>query len=138
MRKAGSINVLRALVVLGAGVLLAGTALANKPASIASNDAGAPPVAGPDDSYPAILIVPTSKAARSDETADLNRTICRMGPPPTGSRLGAERECHTEREWNDIRQEQWGEITRFQLMPTQTNFMHDCCEFQTARPPIGQ
>ncbi|GEM_PF-7041750 len=138
MRKAGSISFLAALTVLGAGIALSGPALANRPASIGANDAGTPPVAASDESYPAVLIVPTSKAAPSDETADLNRTICRMGPPPTGSRLGAERECHTEREWKDIRQEQWGQVTRFQLMSMQTNLVHDCCETQSSKLSFGQ
>jgi hypothetical protein len=27
--------------------------------------------------------------------------VCKTGAPTTGTRLGASRECHTQREWNE-------------------------------------
>lgn len=40
------------------------------------------------------------------QTGDPDQVICRTGPPPIGSRIGATRECHTQREWDRMRQEQ--------------------------------
>jgi hypothetical protein len=38
---------------------------------------------------------------------NLDEIVCRSEPPTTGSRLGAGRECHTVRQWNEReRQEQ--------------------------------
>ena len=36
--------------------------------------------------------------------ANLDEIFCKMSPPTTGTRLGAARECHTVREWNDRQQ----------------------------------
>jgi len=44
-------------------------------------------------------------AASSSTDADLDKIECRMGTPPTGSRLGATRTCHTEREWAQIQKD---------------------------------
>ena len=35
-----------------------------------------------------------------DSSPELNRIVCRSNPPPTGSRLGGTRECHSVHEWN--------------------------------------
>ena len=32
---------------------------------------------------------------------DPDQIICKTSPPPTGTRLGGGRECHTKREWDD-------------------------------------
>ena len=44
----------------------------------------------------------TQTAQASD--ADLDKTVCKTMPPPTGTRLGQRRECRTQREWNQIQQ----------------------------------
>jgi hypothetical protein len=49
--------------------------------------------------------VPAAASAQSAD-ADADKVVCRMGPPPTGTRLGSTRECHTQREWDRIREEQ--------------------------------
>ena len=44
----------------------------------------------------------TAPAATTDASSgdNLDKIVCRSSPPPTGTRLGATRECHTQREWN--------------------------------------
>ena len=36
-------------------------------------------------------------------SSDADKMVCRNMAPATGSRLGARRECRTQREWDDIR-----------------------------------
>ena len=48
---------------------------------------------------------PTVTAA-TPQTNDPDQVICRTGPPPIGSRIGATRECHTQREWDRMHEEQ--------------------------------
>src|ERR1700754_4456282 len=40
-------------------------------------------------------------AAQATNSADLDKMVCKSMDPPTGSRLGSRRECHTQREWDD-------------------------------------
>jgi len=47
-------------------------------------------------------VVVTGKAGDDDE---LDRIVCHAEPPKTGSRLGGERECFTQRQWNDREKE---------------------------------
>ena len=42
---------------------------------------------------------PAAPAARNSG-ANLDEVVCKNSAPPTGSRLGGGRECHTQREWN--------------------------------------
>src|SRR5689334_15935566 len=65
-------------------------------------DSVAAPVTAP---APAIAVA-AAAAAAPVQSADVDKVICHIGPAPTGSRLGATRECHTQREWDRIRQEQ--------------------------------
>jgi hypothetical protein len=48
--------------------------------------------------------VQTAAPAQAGDTtqtanSDLDQVVCRTMPPPVGTRLGARRECHTQREW---------------------------------------
>ena len=53
-------------------------------------------------STPAAAPAPTSPAASADP--DYNTTmVCKTMEPATGTRLGARHECHTQREWDQIR-----------------------------------
>jgi hypothetical protein len=70
----------------------------------------AEPASAPDSTTSA---APAAAPAHAPET-DSNRIVCRVGPPPTGSRLGGTRECHTQQEWDRIRQEQKNMIERGQ------------------------
>ena len=42
---------------------------------------------------------PVSAPAPAD---DLDKVVCHVGEPDTGTRLGAHKECHTKREWAQI------------------------------------
>jgi hypothetical protein len=44
---------------------------------------------------------PAAASADADVGADLDKVVCRSTAPPTGSRLGGGRECHTVRQWNE-------------------------------------
>ena len=44
---------------------------------------------------------PSAPAAQASSQSDLDRIECRSQPPMTGTRLGATRECHTVRAWNE-------------------------------------
>lgn len=43
-------------------------------------------------------VEPASAAGSSS----LDRITCKSYAPPTGTRFGARRECHTQREWNNL------------------------------------
>lgn len=45
----------------------------------------------------------TAQTAQASD-AELDKTVCKTLPPPTGSRLGTRRECRTQREWDMIQQ----------------------------------
>ena len=49
---------------------------------------------------------PAPTATAAAQTSDPDQVICRTGPPPIGSRIGATRECHTQREWGRMHEEQ--------------------------------
>ena len=82
-----------------AGLLVAG--------GIAAADPSAPDAPTTTQATPA--------TTTTQDTADLDRIVCKAGPAPTGSRLGATRECHSQREWNRIQTEQQQALTRDQL-----------------------
>jgi hypothetical protein len=42
----------------------------------------------------------TTTAPAATSTTNPDEIVCRNSPPPTGSRLGGGRECHTQREWD--------------------------------------
>jgi len=56
---------------------------------------------------------PAATAATDSSAVNLDEIICKNSAPPTGSRLGGGRECHTQREWNR-RQQESEDITRRQ------------------------
>ena len=53
-------------------------------------------------------------AAQTHATDDQDKVVCRTLEPPTGTRLGARRECRTQKEWNDLMQEHQKSVTDFQ------------------------
>ena len=71
---------------------------ANAPATSAQA-APAAPAAQPATAAPAAPV------AQADATPNLDEIVCRASPPPTGSRLGGGRECHTVRQWNERERE---------------------------------
>lgn len=84
---------------VGAGLLMTGGVAIAQPASqalIAAADA-------------------TSPVATDSQANDLDRIVCKSGPPPTGTLIGTGRECHTQREWDRRMHEQQQELTRQQI-----------------------
>jgi hypothetical protein len=59
------------------------------------------------------VVAPNGSAAQPN---GLDQVVCQNGPAPTGSRIGATRECHTQREWDRMRQEQRHVIETHQTM----------------------
>jgi hypothetical protein len=80
------------LLVSVAGMVLAGSA--------AMADAVPPP--------------PAPAASDAAKTNDLDKTVCRTLAPATGTRIGARRECRTQREWDDIRQQSQKETNKME------------------------
>jgi hypothetical protein len=80
-------------LVTAAGLFLASSAFADPPA--------AQPQAAP--------------APAPASTDDLDKVVCRSMPPKTGSRIGPQRECRTQREWDSIREQDQKEITKMQI-----------------------
>jgi hypothetical protein len=50
---------------------------------------------------PAERVVVQGTTTNDNTGANLDEIVCRSEPPATGTRLGASRECHTVRQWND-------------------------------------
>jgi hypothetical protein len=53
---------------------------------------------------------PESVVVQGDRV-DLDQIVCKAAPPKTGSRLGGGRECHSQRQWNQMMRESQ-DITR--------------------------
>ncbi len=58
---------------------------------------------------------PEASATAVAADNDSDRVVCRTLAAPTGTRLGDRRECHSQREWDRMRQAQQNEITRLQV-----------------------
>jgi hypothetical protein len=56
---------------------------------------------------------PSEPAATSQ--TDPDRVVCRTGPAKTGSRIGGSRECHSQREWDRLQQEQQNQLSKMQI-----------------------
>ena len=55
---------------------------------------------------------PPPQAAAAPNAGD--KMVCRTLAPQTGSRLGARRECRTQKEWDDIQHQQQDETSKMQ------------------------
>lgn len=53
-----------------------------------------------------LLAQTTTATSTPASTEDPNRIVCHMSAAPTGSRLGSSRECHTQRQWDEMHQQQ--------------------------------
>jgi hypothetical protein len=56
---------------------------------------------------------PTPSPAAATEDPD--RVVCHMSPAPTGSRLGSSRECHTQKQWDQMRLQQQQNVNGMQM-----------------------
>lgn len=107
-----------AILALSAAALplaaLADPAPAEAPAPAATQTA---PVAAPTMTAQTSAAAAAPAAATASTGANLDEIECRTTPPPTGSRLGGGRECHTVREWNDRMREDQRMIEQRQNVP---------------------
>ena len=88
------------LLVSTAGLVIMGSsAMAEDPAQPAPAATAAP------------AATPAPAAAAS---SDLDKVVCRNMEAATGTRLGARRECKTQREWDDTRLQTQREIGKMQ------------------------
>ncbi len=55
-----------------------------------------------------------SQTAPAATTADSDKVVCKAMGATTGSRLGAHRECKTQREWDDARLQSEKEISKME------------------------
>lgn len=53
---------------------------------------------------------PAAQATPSPANNDPDAIVCRTGAPPTGSRLGAQRVCHTQKQWDQLQQDTAREV----------------------------
>jgi alpha-beta hydrolase superfamily lysophospholipase len=73
---------------------------------VAAAEPGTTTPDGATAAAPAISTAAPAAAPVQAVSADADKVVCHVGPAPTGSRLGSTRECHTQREWDRMRQEQ--------------------------------
>jgi hypothetical protein len=55
---------------------------------------------------------------------DADKMVCRSMDPPTGSRLGSRRECHTQAEWDERSREDQAKTNQIQEHGFQQNLPH--------------
>lgn len=58
-----------------------------------------------DAAAPAPAPAPAAVSTDASKASELDKMVCRQMEPATGTRIGARRECRTQREWDDIRQQ---------------------------------
>jgi hypothetical protein len=63
---------------------------------------------------------PAATTPTTTDAANLDTVVCHTGVATTGSRLGSHRECHTQREWDRMRQDQQSSLVRTQTQITTT------------------
>ena len=83
-----------ALLIASVATLAVSSALADPPAASAPSAVATQPAAAP--------------------TSDADKIVCRSKPGKTGSRLGATRECRTQREWDNIMAQDQREVEKMQ------------------------
>jgi hypothetical protein len=92
-----------AAVAFSAAVLIApALAVAQEGAAAAAPAATASPAA------------PAAPAAADSNGVNLDEVVCKQTPPPTGSRLGGGRECHTVRQWNQMQLDSQSSLSHLQ------------------------
>lgn len=56
----------------------------------------------------------TATTTTTTQSSDLDKVVCRTMTAPTGTRIGARRECLTQRAWDDIRQQSEKDTSKMQ------------------------
>jgi hypothetical protein len=67
---------------------------------------------------PAAAAAPAATAPAATASADADQIVCKTGAAATGTRLGRTRECHTQREWDRMRQDEQSSLVRTQTQIT--------------------
>jgi hypothetical protein len=67
-----------------------------------------------DPAQPAAAPAAAAAAPAAEPAADPNKLVCRNMEAATGTRLGARRECKTQKEWDDARLQTEREIGKMQ------------------------
>ena len=57
---------------------------------------------------------PAAVSTDASKASELDKMVCRQMEPATGTRIGARRECRTQREWDDIRQQSQKETNKME------------------------
>ncbi|HEX4156839.1 MAG TPA: hypothetical protein VHY79_00050 [Rhizomicrobium sp.] len=88
--------------------------------ALAFADPGQPQTA-PAATGQAATVAPAQQTAQAappaaSVAADLDKIECRTSPPPTGTRLGGSRECHSVRDWNQRQQDAQDDLKRTQML----------------------
>jgi cytochrome c5 len=104
------------VLAVSAAVLTPALALADpgQPQAAVSATAPAPAQAAP--AAPATQTAQATPVAAPVSESNADEVVCRTGTPPTGTRLGATRECHTQREWDKRQQEAQDVLKKTQMM----------------------
>jgi hypothetical protein len=66
----------------------------------------------------------TATQPATTDAADADKMVCKSMDPPTGSRLGGRRECHTQREWDQRQRDDQAKTNEIQEHGFQQNLPH--------------
>ena len=89
------------------------------PAIAYADPAGPAPAVASGQTAPMQSAAPAQMAAAAPaaDVSARDQIVCKMTPPPTGSRLGGQRECHTQAQWDERMKENQDQVTREQNTP---------------------
>ena len=76
-----------------------------------------PTIVFADQDQPAAAPPAATQPPASTETTGRDEIICKTEPPPTGTRLGGGRECHTQQEWDSRMHETQKALEKLQNGP---------------------
>jgi hypothetical protein len=96
------------LTILTVPLLVPVSAIADPPQTPSQPSANAASATAPSDAAAGAPTVGERVVVHGQTPTDdtnLDQVVCRSEATTTGTRLGARRECHTEREWKRQRQE---------------------------------
>jgi len=96
------------------GILMAFAAVLLVVPSVTSADPAQPQEQAQVAMQPAPTDQDAAPSAVAGPAVNLDEVVCRSVAPPTGSRLGGGRECHSVREWNQREQDSREALLRAQ------------------------
>jgi hypothetical protein len=60
-------------------------------------------------------------ATAPEASSDPNKVVCKTLEPPTGSRLGARRQCLTQQQWDQMRKQAQENVNRLEMKGHEAN-----------------